>query len=288
MPKGIALHIGINEVDATHYKKNLTEGWDGKLKGCEVDALVMKSIAEAQGFDTTLLLSKEATRTAVKKEIASAAQTLVAGDYFLLTYSGHGGQVLDLSKDERKDNDLMGGKKDIRDETWCLYDAQLLDDELQELWATFKADVCILLFSDSCHSGTVVRDPLNAPPPPPPGMSDRVAPKDSFDFTYVFHKQLYDKLQGKKGERPEITAQIISFAACQDHQLSREDQSLGNPGGLFTKSVQRVWKDKAFTDYKSFFDAIKKDMKDLVQTPHYLTIGDKISDFEGRMPFELA
>lgn len=288
MPKGIALHIGINEVDATHYKKNEFEGWAGALKGCEADALVMKSIAEAQGFETNLLLTKAATRASVRQGIEQAAEKLEAGDYFLITYSGHGGQVLDISRDEKKDKDMMSGQSDIRDETWCLYDAQILDDELRELWTNFKSGVRILLFSDSCHSGTVVRDPLNTPPPPPPGLLDRVAPKDSFDYTYIAHKDLYDKFQVKVENRAEITAQIISFAACQDDQLSREDQSEENPGGLFTKSVQRVWDKKGFTDYKSFFESIKKDMEGLAQTPHYLTIGDHVSDFEGRMPLELG
>ena len=288
MQKGISLHIGINQVDATHYKKSETEGWDGALKGCEADALVMEAIANQQGFETNLLLTQQATRIAVLQAIENAAKMLEAGDYFLITYSGHGGQVLDISKDERKDNDLLGGKKDIKDETWCLYDAQLLDDELQRLWAAFKKDVCILLFSDSCHSGTVVRDFFNPLPVPPQGMMDRTAPKDSFDFTYIFHKQLYDKLQGPKENRPKIVAQVISFAACQDQQLSREDQSKENPGGLFTKSVQKIWTSKNFSNYKSFFEAIEKDMTTLVQTPKYLAIGSNVSSFEEQPPFDLS
>jgi hypothetical protein len=41
----------------------------------------------------------------------------------LLTYSGHGSQIPDVSQDE----------VDHYDETWCLYDGQLLDDELFSL-----------------------------------------------------------------------------------------------------------------------------------------------------------
>jgi hypothetical protein len=43
------------------------------------------------------------------------------------------------------------------DETWCLYDGQLLDDELHGAWEKFQAGVRILVFSDSCHSGTVLK-----------------------------------------------------------------------------------------------------------------------------------
>src|SRR4030065_82189 len=43
------------------------------------------------------------------------------------------------------------------DETWCLYDGEFLDDELFELWTKFQPGVRILAFSDSCHSGTVLK-----------------------------------------------------------------------------------------------------------------------------------
>jgi hypothetical protein len=43
------------------------------------------------------------------------------------------------------------------DETWCLFDGELLDDELHELWARFTRGVRVLVLSDSCHSGTVTR-----------------------------------------------------------------------------------------------------------------------------------
>ena len=49
-----------------------------------------------------------------------AAKALKPGDLFFLTYSGHGGQVPDVTGDE----------DDKQDETWCLYDGQLIDDEL--------------------------------------------------------------------------------------------------------------------------------------------------------------
>ena len=50
----------------------------------------------------------------------AAAKALSAGDLFFLTYSGHGGQVPDVTGDEA----------DKQDETWCLFDGQLIDDEL--------------------------------------------------------------------------------------------------------------------------------------------------------------
>ena len=44
------------------------------------------------------------------------------------------------------------------EETWVLYDRQLVDDELYKIWSKFKPGVRILVLSDSCHNGTVTRD----------------------------------------------------------------------------------------------------------------------------------
>ena len=82
----------------------------------------------------------------------SAAKTLQGGDLFFLTYSGHGGQVPDVNGDEA----------DKKDETWCLYDGQLIDDELYFELSKFAAGVRILVLSDSCHSGTVTREAIFA------------------------------------------------------------------------------------------------------------------------------
>ena len=96
----------------------------------------------------TLLLTKKATRDAVLRTMRAAAKSLAAGDLFFLSYSGHGGQVPDVSGDE----------DDKQDETWCLYDGQLIDDELYFELGRFAEGVRILVLSDSCHSGTVTRD----------------------------------------------------------------------------------------------------------------------------------
>ena len=68
----------------------------------------------------------------------------------MLTYSGHGGQL----KDENNDED------DFLDETWCLYDRQYVDDELNARLRDFKPGVKIFVLSDACHSGTVVKAPF--------------------------------------------------------------------------------------------------------------------------------
>ena len=141
MAKGHALIIGLNEIDPAHY------GTDGKLGGCENDAATMEMIAKKRNYSTTKLLTKDATLGNVRSAIEKIAQELEPGDSFLLTYAGHGSQV----KDEGGDED------DQLDETWCLYDGQLIDDELRRFWTQFKDGVTIWMVSDSCHSGSMLR-----------------------------------------------------------------------------------------------------------------------------------
>ena len=44
-----------------------------------------------------------------------------------------------------------------------LYDRQLIDDELYQLWSAFTAKVRIVMLSDSCHSGTVAKPMAGRP-----------------------------------------------------------------------------------------------------------------------------
>jgi hypothetical protein len=78
----------------------------------------MAGIAESCGFVAKPLLTKRATRTAVIKALKEASGKLMPGDIFLLSYSGHGGQLPDLNNDEETDS---------QDETWCLYNGELVD-----------------------------------------------------------------------------------------------------------------------------------------------------------------
>jgi len=99
-PKALSLHLGLNTVSPAAYA-----GWDGLLAACEFDANDMAAIARSRGMKPTVLLGKKATRKAVLAGMRSAAKALKAGDFFLLSFSGHGGQVPDTNRDEpdRKD-----------------------------------------------------------------------------------------------------------------------------------------------------------------------------------------
>jgi metacaspase-1 len=268
---GVGLHIGLNRVDPGHYG-----GWGGQLTACEADARDMLAITTGRGFKSSMLLTSEATAAAVTSAIAQAAAELEAGDIFVVSYSGHGGQVPDVSGDE----------PDGRDETWVLFDRQLIDDELYALWGKFKEGVRILLLSDSCHSGSVARDAFYAASPTNATYSDRFKfmPRATEEATYAAHRELYDELQaGSSGDRESIGASVLLISGCADSQTSRD----GDRNGLFTEKLRAVWADGAFAGaYPAFYQAIGRLMPP-DQTPAYFRTGKLDAAFEREVPFTI-
>jgi hypothetical protein len=288
---GLSLNIGLNGVSGAAYG-----GWDGPLAACEFDANDMTALAKQQGFRPTTLLTKKATRAAVLAEMRKAAKLLVAGDLFFLSYSGHGGQVPDVNGDE----------DDKKDETWCLYDGQLIDDELYAELGKFKAGVRILVLSDSCHSGTVTREailpPATIPTQRPKNMPEAVAMR-----TYREHQAFYDKLQkdvardaGKPIVDPDnalaqvavsgrlsaiankFAASLILISGCQDNQTSMD----GEHNGAFTEQLLKVWNQGGFQgNYGNLHARIKARMP-ATQSPNLFTLG-AAGAFLAQKPFSV-
>src|SRR5690606_28987188 len=137
------------------------------------------------------------------------------------SYSGHGGQLPDKNGDE----------DDGEDETWCLFDGELVDDELSNLWSSFKKGVRILVFSDSCHSGTVVKmarhlEKRNT------GFTAKFMPTEIAATTYFNNQNFYDNIleNVKDVNSQNIQASVKLISGCQDNQLSYD----GTFNGVFT------------------------------------------------------
>ena len=245
--KGYSLHIGLNSLDPESEEYN---GWEGKLAGAEADALVMLAIAKSLNYtETHLLLGNEATRAAFFDTIEAIQKKLQPGDLFLLTFAGHGGQVPDKSGDE----------KDGLDETWCFYDAQILDDEIYELLQTFEAGIRVLIVSDSCFSGDILRD-------------------DEEDYDPIFSqgRNEYIELEGVK-------ASVRLLASCQEHEESKEKGGRG----VFTKILEEIWEEGDFEgNYQDFYGAIVSEMPfNIKQTANHLWGGAVDEVFDNGKPF---
>lgn len=287
--RGMSLHLGLNSVSPKHY-----DGWSGDLVACESDARDMAAIATSQGLQPCVLLSGKATRKAVLAALRQAAKALTAGDLFVLSYSGHGGQVPDIT----------GEETDQQDETWCLFDCQLIDDELYLELGRFAKGVRILVLSDSCHSGTVTR---GAPATVLPGHRPRLLPPAIARRTYQQHRAFYDQLQrdvsqaaGKSGPvDPDavlaglgtastrltqiggaLQPAIVLISGCQDNQTSMD----GEHNGLFTEHLLRVWKSGRFEgDHRLFHGQIRAGMP-ATQSPRLYVLG-KTAAFVRQRPF---
>ncbi len=300
-PRALSLHIGLNLVDPKHYA-----GWSGPLAACEFDANDMAKIAKSGSMSASVLLTKSATRKAVLAAMRRAATKLRRGDYFFLTFSGHGGQVPDSSS--------APDEADKQDETWCLYDGQLIDDELYAKLGRFAAGVRILVLSDSCHSGTVTRAP---PVPPPPGMRSKLMPPEVGLRVYEQHQAFYDSLQNGLAEAAhaapgdkapadpdaalaavaalsaqtlqsgrvsalakKFRAAAILVSGCQDNQTSLD----GDHNGAFTGRLRQVWNHGKFSGNHSQFHAQIKAGLPSSQSPNLFLLGDAAA-FVAQRPF---
>ena len=185
-----------------------------------------------------------------------------AGDIFLMTYSGHGGQVPDFSGDEAAD-----GQDDFADETLCLFDGQLIDDELYAAWASFPADSRILVVSDCCHSGSNVKEAMiqdMLAEDPDPAFRPRVMPRAVAARVARRNRGFYQKVAAEAAKAwaagpatremaLPVKASVRLISACQDNQVALD----GLTNGLFTGRLLEAWGEGAFHgDYAAFHRAI--------------------------------
>jgi hypothetical protein len=294
MSKGYSLHLGLNAVDPGHY-----DGWSGPLAGCENDARDMAAIASSQGYTAShVLLTRQAISSALMGAMLDLADKLQPGDILFLSYSGHGGQVPDLDGDEESEG---------LDETWCLYDRMLVDDELFKLFSHFAADVRIVMLSDSCHSGSVAKNIMTSSGIcfdelprivrsaeeilVPDGVSlkrfDRVrlAPPDKTLAAYMKNEILYRSLQeaASGAEQKVCAAGVILISGCQDNEFSWD----GEANGLFTQVLKQVWSNGAFAgDYGKFHRTIKQYLVGR-QSPNFFRVGHVSEAFRQQKPFSI-
>jgi metacaspase-1 len=280
MARGISIHIGLNQVDPVAY-----DGWDGALAGCINDAQAMRRIADGLGYTSTVLLDADATAGRVVGAIGQAARELSGDDILLLTYSGHGGQIEDVNGDEA----------DRLDETWVLYDRMLVDDELHALWAQFAPGARIVVISDSCHSGTIVRRrsyaeaqriAANGSYRDAAAARYRFMPPDVANQAYVRQRSVYNALQWISGSRRDasLAARVLLISGCADNQLSAD----GAGNGLFTAKLLQVWSNGAFTgDYTRLHQEILALMPP-EQSPNLAWAGVPDPTFAAQRPFSIT
>jgi hypothetical protein len=234
-----SLHIALNKIDPGFYKR------DGALNACLNSATALADIATKEGYSKSIILhDSEATVMAFKTHMKQFAEELNPGDILLLTFSGHGGQLTDRNNDE----------PDGSDEAWCFYDNVIVDDDIYSLWSSFKEGVKIIVISDSCHSGSIIKSLL--------GKS-------------TLRKE---RLNGC-GSFPSI----LLFSACQDHQEAFD----GVQYSRFVKLLLNVWNNGKFTgNYIDLHKAVGKE-SEYCQQPNIFLLGPKSTEILYQKPFKI-
>ena len=192
----------------------------GECPGCELDAKRLSSLMKTRlGYEGTVLISEEATKSTVVKQLKKGIEGTPEDGLFLFFYSGHGGQ------------EVLGGKEpdgaDRPDEYLCLYDTYMMDDEIWDV-----VSKCRSVASDLSKSAG-------------PKRSKRVATALALnENAFVESKGFTFKPEKFVRATPlEVTTRsstrILCWSGCKEEEYSYG----GNNGGTLTISVIKSWED---------------------------------------------
>jgi hypothetical protein len=272
MDRALSIHIGVNQ------PRERSPG--DPLRHSEETAWKMAGLARQAGYRSLLVLQgAEATHDAVHDMLTGAARTLEGGDTLFVSFSGHGTRQPDrlVERDER----------DPWDEGWCLYDSVLLDDTLAGYWRLFKADVRIVLVTESCYGGgmgrlgedpaecvvagvrpaAVVQPVYRGAPPEEEAAADRAAPC----------------ITRAPRDPDGIRASVLLLSACKEEQRAQD--------GVFSKHLFDLWNDGAFHDsycelYRRLHTGVMA--KRCEQEPHIQMLGAANPRFSLEPAFHLT
>lgn len=262
MSQAVSLHIGVNEP-----KSASAADTRARLVDSEAAAWQMAELASQAGYGSMLVLRGEtATLGAVNAALWNVSQLLADGDTLLVTFSGHGGQVPDREAED----------PDGSDESWSLHDGELLDDTLCGYWRLFKAGVRIVVVSESCYSGGMMRSvdedelPVAAPAERrrlrdagmgsvgeagvPPLDAPAGPPRKRAEPGYQQAEVL--KVMAPVGVEPfrdpsGVRATVLMLTASSETRPAR--------AGLFTRCLLGVWAGGTYSgSYRELFDEVKR------------------------------
>ncbi|HEY0740326.1 MAG TPA: S8 family serine peptidase [Chryseosolibacter sp.] len=280
MATGFSLHIGVNQTDEKHYPGLST------LAGAVYDAFFWRDFAKSLGYQTRLLTDEEAKSETVLETMRAIKNQMRPGDIFLVTYAGHGGYM---------ENDKQQGlNREPYNQTWCLYDRQLIDDEIFECFKLFDKGTRILVVSDSCHSGTVTRDGevnfnnfLNRGMTRTAaefGLRSRKVPTELQRQIQQRNQSTYSKIQKNYetvAQAEGLMAAVKLLAACQDDEETLD----GEKNGIFTEAFIEIFKSAAgrSANAEQLIEMVK--CRYFFPRPNYFGYGAIIPSYDASFPF---
>jgi len=252
MPRSLSIHLGVNDPGGGC-------GSPSVLAHSEDTAGRMAGLAIRAGYGSVRMLrGAEATRRAVREALAEAAETLGAGDVLLVSFSGHGVPVADHAEERR-----------TPDETWCLHDGGLRDEEMMEHWRAFAPGARIVVVSESCHGGGRAgggESPRHAP------FSGGREPPPARDRGASAGETAGSLAAGPPGEADGIRASVLVLAACNELRPTR--------AGVLARHLFAVWDDGAYRgSYRDLYLELRRRMSTDSLKPHILMMGTPDPDF---------
>lgn len=241
-----SLCIGINNYPGT----------DMDLRGCVNDAEDWAATLSGRGYTVQKLIDDQANKAAMVAAIRGLVQGAKSGDSVAITFSGHGTYAPDENGDE----------PDGLDEGLCPYDIKqgnvLIDDEIHQLFAQRAAGVRILLISDSCHSGTVIRAAAADPD------ADAARPRFMPMGAWLPESKLPRAANGQPATQVAVTSTLspwagaisqaggdLLIAGCAEgpNNYSYDAQIAGRPNGAFTyyalKALKKMTASSTYADW---------------------------------------
>lgn len=243
----LALCIGINEYPGT----------GNDLNGCLNDVEDWQATFESRGFAVNTLVGRAATGSQIRSAISNLMRSASPGDYLAVHFSGHGSFVPDQNGDE----------PDGFDECLCPVDVgsggAIRDDELQELYALRPSGARLVVISDCCHSGSIVRyaPRRNWPGGMRQGRTVAGAAVRFLPPSQFLQAPGRDQLPASSVIRraaPRGPQAGLLLAACQDAERSQEDFFQGRANGVFTYTA--LWalrKLPARATFRDWFNRIR-------------------------------
>lgn len=228
MRTGLSIHIGLNALDSRYYRR-----FNRCLAGCVNDAIAMRKLADSVGFQSHLLINEVATVGAVLDAIEHGRLRIGNDGLLLITYSGHGGRV-------------HVGAPQVWDDAWMLFDGELRGDELYACWTRFPPRARVLVISDCCFSGRIIRGGGQAGEPT---LVDESPQLVATRFRGLVKRRPNLELHGP------VQARVLLLSACQDNELAED----GDEHGAFTQALLDVWDGGSFRgSYWEMYTAIRK------------------------------
>lgn len=192
----MAILVGLTRVDPEAY-----QGWDGDCPGCDLDVMNMHRAFHESGRSSAVLLNEFATVGKLENLFVAQYINLKRDDFLMLFFSGHGGQQPDRNNDEA----------DGKDETLCMYNGELVDDQIGDMLSMIPEGVRVLMITDSCNSGTNFR-----------ARGRNIEKSSPVSVGRVI--------------TPRFKAKLIHFGGCADGRSSYG----GDEGGVFTNALMKV------------------------------------------------